>query len=88
MTTPLPNRPWERVGADICEIHKQHSLVAVDYFSRYIEIAHLLDLSGETTRSGLKNMFAKWSWPTILITDNGPQFSGQAFQQFESSYWE
>ena len=68
MTSPLPNRPWERVGADICEIHKQHYLVAVDYFSRYIELAHLPDLSGETTRSGFKNMFVRWGCPNIVIT--------------------
>lgn len=85
LTTPLPTRPWERVGPDICE-YKQYYLVAVDYFSRYLEIAHLPDLSGETTRSRLKCMFARWGCPNILITDNGPQFSGRAFQQFAKDY--
>lgn len=86
LTTPLPARPWERVGADICELNKQYYLVAIDYFSRYIEIAHLPNLSGETTRARLKCIFARWGCPSVLITDNGPQFSGRAFQQFAKDY--
>uniref|UniRef100_A0A9J8CHS5 Gypsy retrotransposon integrase-like protein 1 n=1 Tax=Cyprinus carpio carpio TaxID=630221 RepID=A0A9J8CHS5_CYPCA len=86
LTTPLPDRPWERIGADICEVNKQHYLVVVDYFSRYTDIAHLQNLSGETTRACLKNMFARWGCPNILFTDNGPQFSGSAFKDFARDY--
>ncbi|XP_060774394.1 uncharacterized protein K02A2.6-like [Neoarius graeffei] len=86
LTTPLPARPWERVGADICELNKQYYLVAVDYFSRYIETAHLPNLAGETTRTRLKCIFARWGCPNVLITDNGPQFTGRAFQQFAKDY--
>uniref|UniRef100_A0A665UM21 Gypsy retrotransposon integrase-like protein 1 n=1 Tax=Echeneis naucrates TaxID=173247 RepID=A0A665UM21_ECHNA len=86
ITTPLPNRPWERVAADICELNTQHYLVVVDYFSRYIEIAYLKDMSSETTRAKLKNIFSRWGCPNELITDNGPQFSGRAFMQFSQEY--
>ncbi len=86
LTTPLPDRPWERIGADICEVNKQHYLIVVDNFSRYIDIAHLQDLSGETTRACLKNMFARWGCPKFLFTDNGPQFSGRVFKDFARDY--
>ncbi|XP_060723274.1 uncharacterized protein K02A2.6-like [Tachysurus vachellii] len=86
LTTPLPNRPWEKIGADICEVDKQHYLIVVDYFSRYIDIAHLSDLSGKTTRACLQNMFARWGCPNVLFSDNGPQFSGRAFRDFARDY--
>lgn len=47
IATPLPNHPWERVRADLCEVNKQHLLIVVDYFTRYVEIAHLPDLCAD-----------------------------------------
>ncbi|KAK6490724.1 hypothetical protein HHUSO_G5370 [Huso huso] len=82
MTTPLPDRPWKRVGADICELQKKHYLIAVDYFSRYIEIAYLPDMISDTVISRLKNIFARWGCPNELVTDNGPQFKGRGFREF------
>ncbi|KAJ8391941.1 hypothetical protein AAFF_G00084120 [Aldrovandia affinis] len=43
-------------------------------------------MSGDTTRSSLKNTFAKWGCPNEVLTDNGPQFSGRDFQQFAMEY--
>lgn len=86
LTTLLPSRPWERVAADICELNKQNYLVVVDYFSRYIELAHLKNMSSETTVANLKNICARWGCPNELVTDNGPQFSGRTFMQFVKDY--
>lgn len=86
ITTPVPSRPWEKVAADICELNKQSYLVVADYFSRYTETAYLRDMSGETARAKLKNIFARWGCPNEMITDNGPQFSGRAFLEFAQQY--
>ena len=62
MTTPLPQRPWQKVRADICEYEKRNYLIVIDYFSRYLEIAHLPDMTIGTTCARLKNIFARWWW--------------------------
>ncbi len=86
MTTPLPNRPWERVAADICEVDKRNYLVVIDYFSRYIQLAYLPDMTGATVRSHLSAIFARWGCPTIMVTNNRPQFNGHQFQGFAKAY--
>ena len=58
----------------------------VDYFSRYIEIAHLTNVLAATTIASLKNIFAGWGCPKERITDNGPQFSGTVFAQFAKMF--
>lgn len=86
ITTPLPSRPWEKVAAGRCEVNQQSDLVVADYFSRYMEIAYLRDMSGETASAKLKNTIARWGCPNELITDNRPQFSGRAFIEFAQEY--
>lgn len=48
MSTVLPDRPWQKVGVDLCEYNKQTYLVASDCYcySRYLEV---LSLSAATT---------------------------------------
>ncbi|XP_071941101.1 uncharacterized protein [Antedon mediterranea] len=41
ITTPLPDRPWQRIATDLCEFQNNHYLIISDYFSRYIEITNL-----------------------------------------------
>ena len=37
----LPDRPFQKVGVDLCEFRGLQYLVIVDYYSRYIDLAHL-----------------------------------------------
>ena len=80
--TELPDRPWLRIGVDICEYNKKMYMVGVDYYSRYMEIIHMPNITSATTIATLKNMFARWGIPEEVISDNATTFMSQDFQSF------
>ena len=77
MATPLPDGPWQKLGADVCEYKNQQYLVIVDYYSRFIELVHLPDLTSKTLIFKFRNVFARHGLPYVLRTDNARSFNSQ-----------
>lgn len=77
MPSERPARPWQKLGADLCVLGSKTYLLVIDYFSRYVEIAQL---------SHTRSTFACHGILEVLMSDNGPQFSGQAFTSLAASY--
>lgn len=86
VSTPVPDRPWQRVGMDLFEWSKKNYLLIIDYFSRYIEVAELKSTSAEVTIRAVKEVFARHGTAETVVSDNGPQFSSELFQQFAKEY--
>uniref|UniRef100_A0A3B1IFN4 Gypsy retrotransposon integrase-like protein 1 n=1 Tax=Astyanax mexicanus TaxID=7994 RepID=A0A3B1IFN4_ASTMX len=86
MPTKLPDRPWQKLGADLFTLKNANYLLVVDYFSRYIEIAQLSPTRCADVIVHLKSVFARHGIPETLITDNGPQFSGAQMSAFAAEY--
>jgi len=84
--TQLPSLPWQRVGADIFHWKGDNYLLIVDYYSRFIEIAHLDRMTAEEVISRTKSIFARHGIPEEFISDNGPQFSSHSFLKFSQEY--
>ncbi|KAG0440562.1 Pol polyprotein [Dictyocoela muelleri] len=62
-------------------------LVAVDIFSRYTEIAIILDINSETICNELEKIWlAKYPYPKICLTDNGRQFTSMNFKNLLEKY--
>ena len=84
--TSLPLHPWQKISADLFQAKQQHFLVVMNYYSRYLEIAYLPDISSATMIGKMKNMFARWGVPEEIVSDNGTQFTSAAFQSFVEKY--
>ena len=82
----LPELPWQRVGTDLFEWKRKHFLIIVDYYSRYVEIAKLQRTTAEEVIAHTKSIFACHGIPEVVISDNGPQFTSQAYAQQAESY--
>uniref|UniRef100_A0A3Q3ISC0 Integrase catalytic domain-containing protein n=1 Tax=Monopterus albus TaxID=43700 RepID=A0A3Q3ISC0_MONAL len=81
-----PARPWQKLGTDLFVLKGKTYLVVVDYFSRYVEVAQLSNTKSTDIIVQLKSIFARHGIPEELMSDNGPQFSGQDFTQFADTY--
>uniref|UniRef100_A0A3P8RZR4 Gypsy retrotransposon integrase-like protein 1 n=1 Tax=Amphiprion percula TaxID=161767 RepID=A0A3P8RZR4_AMPPE len=86
MTTQTPNRPWQRVAADLFQWNRAMYLLVIDYFSRYIEVANLASTTAVPVINRMKAIFARHGVPETLVTDNGPQFSAAEFAAFARDY--
>ena len=82
----LPSLPWQKVGTDLFEWERNTYLLIVDYYSRWIEIAKLTGLTANSVINHTKSIFARYGIPETVISDNGPQFSSDAYAQFAREY--
>ena len=84
--TKTPSLPWEEVSSDLFEWENEHYLVAVDYFSKFIEVDKLVDMSNSSTIELMKSYFRRHGIPLKLRTDNVPQYSSSEFTEFSKDY--
>ena len=84
MTTPLPDRPFQKVAMDICDIKGKKYLVLVDYYSKFIEFAHLRDMTIPVVISHVKSIMSRHGIFETLVSDN--QFATSEMAQFSADY--
>ena len=86
METPLPNHPWQLLAADLFNLEGTNYFVMVDCLSRYVEVKSLTSTTAANVVAALKCIFSRQRVPTILITDNGPQFRCKEIVEFVELY--
>ena len=86
LSTPFPERPWQRVSSDLFEWKKSNYLLVSDYYSRYIEVIELKTQTPHEVINRLKSIFSRHGIPEILVSDNGTQYSSALFREFATEY--
>lgn len=82
---PIPERPFQKVGADIAEHGAKQFLIAVDYFSKWLEIVPIAHKhSGEVIKK-FKEIFATHGIPEVVMADNMP-FASFELKQFAKNW--
>lgn len=70
----LAERPWGKVGADLCELPGCTLLIVTDYYSNFVEVKQIHRANTHGVTKALKPLFARYGAPDVLFSDNGPQF--------------
>lgn len=82
----MPSGPWEDIAIDFLGPlpEGQWLLVAVDYYSRYVEVSEMQQITAHDTIRELITMFSRFGIPQSIRADNGPQLSADCreFKQF------
>jgi hypothetical protein len=56
---PMPMKPFEKIGVDLCTIDGKQFLVAVDYYSNFPDVYQLNQQTTSAVVRALKHLFAK-----------------------------
>ena len=83
----FPELPWQHIATDIMELKNRKYLVLIDYYSRYMELQLLENLSSSgVVINHMKSIFARHGIPQVVTSDNGPQFAASEFKKFANEY--
>jgi len=84
--SPVPDLPWKMAASDIFAFEGEHYLLLVDYYSKFIEVTKLKDLTSQETTEVLKEHFSRHGIPAKLVTDCSSQYTSKEFETFAKSY--
>ena len=80
---PIPSRKWQMIATDLFEISGRQFLIICDKFSKFPLVDEIQSpTSSEAIANKFRHYCALFGKPQEIYSDNGPQYSGQAFQQF------
>ena len=81
---PIPTRAWDIVSQDLFSFEKE-DLVTVCHFSDWIEVDKFSDTLSTTVVKRTKGHFSRYGIPSIVHTDNGPQFISREYKDLLST---
>ena len=78
-----PNRPFQRIHIDFAEPYLgQMFLIVTDAYSKWLEVTPMTGSTSSKTIRVLRELFARFGCPELLVSDNGPQFTSSDFEEF------
>ena len=78
-----PSRPWAILHLDFAGPFMGHMfLVLTDSHSKWLHVHPMKSITSAVTIQCLRNVFAQFSLPEHIVTDNGPSFVSAEFREF------
>ena len=82
----LPLYPWTKLATDVFHFERVSYFLVVDYTSRF-PIAHKLTLmAGQHIASHFKLICSEYGWPETLVSDKGPSYTYEVFNNMMKEY--
>lgn len=81
----IPELPFFKVGADICESQAKFYLVLSDYYSKWLEVKKIPSKTSKSVIAAFKEMFRTHGIPNTVIADNQP-FGSVECKNFAKTY--
>ena len=87
MPHDIPSRPWQFIATDLFDIGNRKFMLTVDRYSRYPLVEELSATASSKTITGIiKTYCAMFGRPDEIMSDNGPQYSGESFKRFTNDW--
>lgn len=83
----LPSKPWQYIASDLFEIEGKQFLITADKYSKLPLVEEMaIPVTSNSVAQKIKQQCALFGKPERIFTDNGPQYTGQAFKSFISEW--
>ena len=82
----IPTAPWIKVASDVFHLFGHHYVIVVDYFSKYVEVERITDMTSSSVINKLKKIFARHGIPKEFCSDNGPEYKSTEFACFSRTW--
>lgn len=79
---PLPIRPFQRIHLDFAQFEGKDLLIVYDAFSKFIDVKLMNSTTTEHTIAKLRTIFSYFGLVDEIVSDNGPQFVSEEFNNF------
>ena len=83
---PVPTLPWQLVSQDLFALNGSAYLITVNHYSDFYELDRLPSIQSSSVIQATKQHFSRHGVPHTLLTDNGAQFTSEAFKAFAEKY--
>ena len=83
---PVPSRPFEFVGTDLCDFNGKIYIVLFDSHSGYFDFEELQASTTKNIINFLQKQFSTHVVPSQLISDNASYYTSQEFKTFSQEW--
>ena len=76
----------DKIGTDLFKLNERNYVIVVDYTTNFYDISQIPDKQSSTVVLHTKRLFSRYGIPKLVISDNGPEFIGNAYQKFSEKW--